>query len=165
MLPAKVLWEWHRMKGLIVQAQQERTRLAQQEQKHLDTLQELTAKLAALPVSDDPDSQIARLLAEQEIWMAKKEYEKFQEENQDRMDQLANSISEKEFERMRLEQELDPAFLAEYYRLSENKKNPIVEVKRKMCTGCFLPLSMAKVDEWRRAKGLVYCDECGRILV
>ncbi|MGD8189049.1 C4-type zinc ribbon domain-containing protein [Brevibacillus ginsengisoli] len=165
MLPAKKLFEWHKVNETIAHANQELDELTKQEQVHVNTIQQLTSKLEALPVTDTPDDQIARMLAEQELWMAQKAYERFQEEAGGTRFELDSRISEQQFERVRLEQELEQAHLAEYYRIKENKKNPIVEVKRKMCTGCFLPLSLAKVDEWRRAKGLVYCDECGRILV
>ena len=165
MLPAKKLFEWHKANEAIQQASQEIAELHKQEQTLLTNIQQLTAKLDALPVSNSPDNQIARMLTEQELWLAQKEVERFQEESGGIRVELDSRISQQQFERVRLEQELDQTHLTEYYRLAENKKNPIVEVKRKMCTGCFLPLSLAKVDEWRRAKGLVYCDECGRILV
>lgn len=165
MLPAKKLFEWHKTTVAIEQASEEIAQLDKQQELHDSTIQQLKAKLDSLPVSEQPDDQIARLLTEQELWMAQKEYERFQEESNSLRLQLNTQISQQQFERIQLEQELDQTHLTEYYRLQENKKNPIVEVKRKMCTGCFLPLSLAKVDEWRRAKGLVYCDECGRILV
>lgn len=164
-LSARNLLEWHRTKEIIEQANHERVLLENERNNRLHTVQEMRQRTLSLPVSDDPENQITRMLAEQELWMANKEVEQFETETIHKLATLDHLISEKSFELMRLESEIDQVLFTEYYRLAENKKNPIVEVKRKICTGCYLPLSLAKVDEWRRAKGLVYCDECGRILV
>lgn len=165
MFSVRNLLEWHQTKEKIHQVKQERDHLDNERKKRLHSIQEMQQRIASLPVSEDPDTQIQKLLAEQELWMANKEYEQFDSDCLSKFHSLDNSISEKSFDLMRLESEVDQALFSEYYRLAENKKNPIVEVKRKICTGCYYPLSLAKVDEWRRAKGLVYCDECGRILV
>lgn len=165
MLSVRNLLEWHQTKESIQQAKNERDNLDKERKKRLTSIQELQQRIAALPVTDNPEEQIQKLLTEQELWLANKDFEQFESNCLPKLASLDNSISEKSFELMRLESEVDEALFSEYYRLAENKKNPIVEVKRKICTGCYYPLSLAKVDEWRRAKGLVYCDECGRILV
>ncbi|MGC5328532.1 C4-type zinc ribbon domain-containing protein [Brevibacillus sp. SYSU BS000544] len=165
MLSVRNLLEWHQTKESIQQAKNERDNLDKERKKRLTSIQELRQRIEALPITDNPEEQIQKLLAEQELWMANKDFEQFESDCLPKLASLDNSISEKSFELMRLESEVDEALFSEYYRLAENKKNPIVEVKRKICTGCYYPLSLAKVDEWRRAKGLVYCDECGRILV
>lgn len=165
MLPAKRLFLWHQANEAQKKEQADLLRMAEEEQHHLRRIESLEAKLANLPPAATADEEIARLLLEQEIWLAKKDQERFCEETAERRLALEQSMQERSFEIMQLEGELTEAALTLYHRLAERVANPVVEVRKDACMGCFLPLSLRNLSEWKRGKGLVICDECGRILV
>jgi predicted nucleic acid-binding Zn-ribbon protein len=169
MLPAKRLLLWHRAKEAKRRAEEELNRLEQEKRRWEEKLEELeqsvsacTPTLSAPPSADD---EIARLLREQELWLARKDWERFLSHYQEREALLAEEIHRREFEIVEHEQLLDEPFLQEYQRIAERAEQPVVEVRNQSCMGCFLPLSLSKLSEWRRGKGIVTCDECGRILV
>jgi len=165
MLPAKKLWHWHKAKQSLQAAREDLQQLEEKRSRMERQVMELETKWKHLPAPANPDEEIAKLLLEQELWMLKKD----QQEQVARWDnqtiELQQNVQELQFEILSLEQELDEEYLSAYFRLSETKANPIVEVRNKACMGCFRPLSLRKVDEWRRGKGPVFCDECDRLLV
>jgi len=162
---SKTLWQWHQGRQAIEEMKKELEGIAGKEQELLLTVEELEKKREALPAAALPDQEVNRLLLEQEIWMVGKELERFREEVQEKRFSLEQSLQEQQFAVLKWEQELDEKILSAYYHVAEYKQRPIVEVKHKACTGCFMLLTQNKINEWRRGKDLVYCDECGRILV
>ncbi|WP_139490494.1 zinc ribbon domain-containing protein [Brevibacillus dissolubilis] len=165
MSSVKQLLRWHQTKESIIREQQKLAELKRKEAIHTDKINAIQEKLNQLASPANQEEEIQKLLTEQELWMANKELERFLADHQDTFFTIETTISQKQYDVMELQQSLDPDLLADYNRLAENKKNPIVEVKNKSCMGCFMPLSLSKISEWRRAKEVVYCDECGRILV
>ncbi|GAA4706354.1 C4-type zinc ribbon domain-containing protein [Brevibacillus fulvus] len=165
MLMAKRLLVWHQAKEAVKQAERVREEYANRLAQHDQLIQQLTEKLAAVPAPQTPDEEIAKLLLEQELWMANNERDRYAASHQKEALRAEQTIQQKSFEIVQWEQELDGEALAQYYRIAENKANPLAEVRNNSCTVCFMPLSLSKMSEWRRGKGLVYCDECGRILV
>jgi uncharacterized protein len=165
---SNTLWNWHLAKESMIAKKKEQAQLDQQVKQLLEQLRKAEEKLQAIPSggsAPDPDQDIQRLMLEQEIWLASKELERFQAESQNKLFALEMAISEQQNVISSLEMELNEQTLSTYYRIAETKQRPIVEVKNKACTGCFLELTQNKVSEWRRGKELVHCDECGRILV
>jgi predicted nucleic acid-binding Zn-ribbon protein len=165
MLSAKRLWLWHQAKERVKADQAEMRRWEKERQQQTEKVRYLEEKLTALPAPVTTDEEIGKMLLEQELWTANKDLERLVEQAEQRLIALEQSIRQGEFEILQLEQELDEEALRQYQRLAEYKERPIVEVRNRSCMGCFLPLSLSKLAEWRRGKGLVYCDECGRILV
>jgi hypothetical protein len=165
MLPAKRLFAWHKAKEALRLAQEEWKRCEETLAQGRERLKETESRLTSLPAPTNPDEEIARLLLEQEVWMAKKEFDDTAAAHQQKSEELKQTILHLQFEVLQLERELDEEYLAAYRRLSETKAQPIAEVRNKSCMGCFLPLSLRKLEEWRRGKGPVFCDECDRLLV
>lgn len=165
MLPAKQLWQWHKARESLRAAQEE---LAKWEEKRIRIDQRvsgLAAQLEALPTPASSDQELARLLLEQELWLAKKEQQELHEYTGNQSFALQQTMQELQYQVLTLEQELDEEYLAAYLRLAEMKTQPIAEVRNKACMGCGRPLSLRNLDEWRRAKGPVFCNECDRLLV
>ncbi|NGQ94094.1 hypothetical protein G3578_02765 [Brevibacillus sp. SYP-B805] len=165
MLPAKRLLAWHQAKEALRAAREEQKRLEEAIAAAERRVAEKEEQLRRLPVPANPDEEIARMLLEQEWWLAKKERDDAAASYADRNGEQEPTIQQLQFDIMQLEAGLDPEFLRAYLRLSETKALPIAEVRNKCCMGCCLPLSLRKLDEWRRGKGPVFCDECDRILV
>lgn len=165
MLPAKQLYQWHQTK---IACQEKETALQQLDVDYTEKLQRVAvvkAKLTEMPPPKTPDEEIQKLLLEQELWLVEKELAQLQETKHQRASQLQQEIHEAQFQLLDLQRDLDESFLVVYHRVAELKERPIVEVKNKACMGCFRPLSLQKLAEWRRGKGPVCCDECERILV
>ncbi|MGO0060542.1 C4-type zinc ribbon domain-containing protein [Brevibacillus fluminis] len=165
MAPVKQLWEWHVKREALAAA---RAAHAQWEKKQRELAQSVALceqKAAEIENPATPDAEIAKLLAEQELWLARKALAQFDGEQEAQLLKLLQRVQELEFDLAVMGQSLPEEWVAEYYRLAKSKQNPIVEVKGEACTGCFRALSLHNRNEWRRGKGLVHCDECGRILV
>ncbi|MBO8164086.1 MAG: hypothetical protein H0Z34_10260 [Brevibacillus sp.] len=165
MIAAKRLWRWHLAKEKLTKAEQALADLEAEEHRLRDAVARLEQKMREAPVSDEPEQQIARMLLEQELYMARRAWEDFLQWRVDREAVVHQEIQRHLWEKSQLEDDLDQQLLAAYERVAAIKRQPIVEVRNKSCTGCNLTLSLSKLAEWRRARELVYCDECGRILV
>jgi hypothetical protein len=158
---------WHQASQALAASQREMEWLGQEGHELRERIREISRKLDALPETAEPDRQIARLLLEQELWLARQEAERFSASEEQRRQDLELAVREQQFRVREWEQHLDQALLAEYDRVRETKERPIVEVKNNTCMGCFLPLSLSNLARWRKGGDgkVVLCDECGRILV
>ncbi|MFM1651487.1 C4-type zinc ribbon domain-containing protein [Brevibacillus sp. B_LB10_24] len=167
MSTAKQLYMWHQASQVLAAAKRDMEQLGQEGRGLRERVREISQKLDALPVTADADQQIARLLLEQELWMARQEAERFTAQEQQRRLELELAVREQQFRVWELEQHLNQELLDEYERVRETKERPIVEVKNNTCMGCFLPLSLSNLARWRKGGDgkVVLCDECGRILV
>ncbi|WP_232695348.1 C4-type zinc ribbon domain-containing protein [Brevibacillus daliensis] len=164
MSSTREVYKWHQLQVSVEKEEAELLAVLEQEQSKQQQIVQLKQKIAAMPISTE-EEQISKLLAEQELWMANKEFERIQHELLERKFSLEQSITYKKLDIEAGKINLDKDVLTAYEKVAETKKNPIVEVKNKSCMGCFMPLSLSNYERWRRGKGLVYCDECERILV
>lgn len=153
------------MKESIGVSREQLEQMAKMEREMAAQCNALKQKRQSLPSAVTEEQQIESLLLEQEIWLKQKEWQRLSEEFTEKRFAIEQSIEEQEFLLLRLVADLDSDALSAYERLVEVKKRPIAEVKNKACTGCFMVLTPNKVNEWRRGKELVYCEECGCILV
>lgn len=97
--------------------------------------------------------------------MAEKEWERFQDDRFNKEMELRVQEENCRQELIELEGKISQETFQMYKEVSEICDNPVVEVKRRSCMGCFLPLSVSTMNAWRKGKKLVRCDVCGRILV
>ncbi|MET3290086.1 UNVERIFIED_CONTAM: putative nucleic acid-binding Zn-ribbon protein [Brevibacillus sp. OAP136] len=165
MASVKQLLEWHVKQESLVAARAAHAQLEKMQGELAQSVALCEQKAAALVNPTTPDEEIAQLLAEQELWLTRKALAQFDDEQEAQLLMLLQRVQELDFELAVLGQSLPEKWVEEYYRLAKSKQNPIVEVKGEACTGCFRELSLHNRNEWRRGKGLVHCDECGRILV
>jgi uncharacterized protein len=167
MLEARKLLEWHLAREQWKVASSAIEQLKREEQELQARRRECQGKVEQLgvPAEDDIDARIAYALAQQELLLAEKGIERFMEERFAKEMDLRQSRQEWEDKAKKLEESLAPHTFLLYEQVAENVANPVVEVKRRSCMGCFLPLSVAKMEEWRKGKNFVQCEECGRILV
>lgn len=167
MLEARALLDWHLKKGELLNLEKELQDLRKREETLSDKRIELKRNIQAIgePKEEDIDRKIALALAAQELWLIEKEWEKFLDErfNQEIFLKEQMEVYQEEIEEMEREISSDGRRL--YDEISEVCDPPIVEVRRRSCMGCFLPLSMPTLNEWRKGKKLVRCEVCGRILV
>ncbi len=164
MHPGKRVLFWHMEQEKWQENQQALAALAAKQNDLLQAIEQLENKLSALEPPLRPEEEVNRLLSEQELWMARKAYNRHLEESETTRLALESSISRHELAALELQQELQQEHIQEYFRIKETKTNPVVEVKNSSCMGCFRLLSLHNLDQWRRGVGLVTCEECGRIL-
>lgn len=164
---ARKLLKWHEAKGKVKVVQEQIEAVKQREAELARKRKEIEAKIQSIgtPAEDDVDGKIALALAQQELWLVDKDAERLFAEKFEQEFSLRESKREWEEKVKEYERSLSEKARALYDQIRENKENPVVEVRRRSCMGCFLPLSVLKMEEWRRGRALVTCDECGRILV
>ncbi|HBI03609.1 MAG TPA: hypothetical protein DDY49_06225 [Paenibacillaceae bacterium] len=167
MLQSRALLEWHLKKTEWEEIQGKLKNFREQAEQLQEKLLALKNKIESLgePDQQDIDGKIAYALASQELWMAEKEWERFQDQrfNDEMMYREQEEICRQELDE--LESTISRETFQTYEEVSEFCDNPVVEVKRRSCMGCFLPLSMITMNAWRKGKKLVRCEVCGRILV
>jgi predicted nucleic acid-binding Zn-ribbon protein len=167
MTEARKLLKWHEAKQKIKVVQKQMDELKQREAELTAKRKEAEEKIRSIgtPAEDDIDGKIALALAQQELWLVDKDSERLFEEKFEKEFSLRESKREWEEKIKEYEESLSGEALALYNKVGENVENPVVEVRRRSCMGCFLPLSVVKMEEWHKGRSLVTCDECGRILV
>jgi predicted nucleic acid-binding Zn-ribbon protein len=167
MLQSRALLEWHLKKIEWQNIREKLDNIQVKEEELKGKLLEIKKKLENLgePDEQDIDGKIAFALASQELWMAEKEWERFQDErfNNEMLYREQEEICRQELDE--LKGRISRETMQTYEEVSEFCDNPVVEVKRRSCMGCFLPLSIPTMNAWRKGKKLVRCEVCGRILV
>ena len=76
-------------------------------------------------------------------------------------------ISELQQREQALQDEINPTVLKAYQRVvaGRGRKSGLVEVKRRICQGCFTTITKQAENDLLRDVEIVYCDSCGRILM
>ena len=60
---------------------------------------------------------------------------------------------------------IEPALLANYEKLRENRNNiAVVQVEGGICRGCFITLPPQQINEIKMGKGIIRCSSCSRML-
>lgn len=126
-----------------------------------EQLKQITA-IREKPVNEEQIIELA--LAEQKLIILKMDLERLKPCLMEESFNLMQMRQELEQKMEKIKQYVPEAIWKEYYKVEEVIDNPVVEVKRQMCTGCFIPLSQSNFNKWRIGKELVKCDMCGRIL-
>ena len=168
MKEARSLLAWHRVRQECRRIEEKLSLLRAEEKEIAERRKEAEQKIASIgtPAEDDVDGKINLALAQQELWLVNKDEERFFERRFVEESRLREKKREKEEEAEQYQSMLSTDTLALYNRVRERiSDNPVVEVRRRSCMGCYLPLSVAQMEEWERRRSLIVCEECGRILV
>lgn len=64
-----------------------------------------------------------------------------------------------------LKKNIPENYLIEYSEMAAQKKNPIAKIHGSVCTGCKMKVSSMTMDKLYKKNEIVYCDNCGRILL
>lgn len=167
MLEARVLLDWHLKKEELLNLNKQYQDLRKKEEELSDKRMQLKRNMQSLgePAEEDIDGKIALALAGQELWLVEKEWEQFLDQRFNEEIALKEQMDVCQEELEELEKGISVEGRRLYDEISEVCDPPVVEVRRRSCMGCFLPLSMPTMNEWRKGKKLVRCEVCGRILV
>ncbi len=64
-----------------------------------------------------------------------------------------------------LETSISPELLEKFYKIKRIKDNPVAMISDGKCSGCMVEVSIMIALEAKKHEKLVYCENCGRILV
>ncbi|BAU27279.1 hypothetical protein DFP93_11329 [Aneurinibacillus soli] len=168
MKEARSLLIWNRVRQECSRIEEKLALLKAEERELMERRRAAEQKITSIgtPSDDDIDGKINLALAQQELWLVNKDEERFFERRFTEESSLREKKREKEAEAKRYKAALSADTLALYHRVIDLiPDNPVVEVRRRSCMGCYLPLSAAQMEEWERGRRLIVCGECGRILV
>ena len=168
MKEARSLLIWHQACQECRQIEEKLALLKTAETELAERRKEAERKIASagIPAEDDVDGKINLALAQQELWLVNKDEERFFERRFEEESSLREKKREKEAEAEQHKSRLSADTLALYNRIRDHiSDNPVVEVRRRSCMGCYLPLSAVQMEAWERRQHLIVCEECGRILV
>ena len=100
-----------------------------------------------------------------ELRQRKQEYQQKKLKNKEEVDRINKEISNVQLEIKELLNLIPQPLLDKYYKIKKQKKAPVALVSEGKCNGCRMQISIMLVKEVEQGKQLVYCENCGRILV
>lgn len=122
------------------------------EDQELD-LMEAAEKLKAASTEADRAAQAARSLADRQLADLKAKTEAVEAQ-----------LGELEKERGTLGAQIDEDLMDTYQRLFANKGEAVVPLENGVCMGCHMKVTAQTAVFVRGGKGIVHCENCGRIL-
>ncbi len=129
--------------------------------KRIDRLQELGTSL----LSNDESVKSRVGEAEAALSAAKARAKEERERIRGQVNSKKDRIAHLGAARARLAGKVDADFVKRYEHVRGRwDTNPIVPVRNGSCTGCHFALLKNSLVELHRETGVVYCDNCGRIL-
>ncbi|MHC4591873.1 MAG: zinc ribbon domain-containing protein [Planctomycetota bacterium] len=121
-------------------------------------------ELTALQTVDDLALEEKRLA--EEVGQAEQDVQKTREDVAAQKAELKRRVADLDQERQRLRQQVSPAVLSAYERLTGRYgSRALVEVKNRICQGCFTRITKQTENLLMRNDKVVYCHSCGRMLV
>ena len=95
----------------------------------------------------------------------KKEYDEKRLKSRQEIDKINNELSMIVEQKNQLEKCISPELLKKYYKIKRFKRDPVAEVSDGKCKGCMMEASVMIALDVKRYEHLIYCENCGRILV
>jgi predicted nucleic acid-binding Zn-ribbon protein len=129
--------------------------------KRIDRLQEVGTSL----LNEDENVRVRVATAEKALAEAKQKAR----EERDRIRKQVNTKKERiaalQADRAKIVGATEGDFVSSYDQVRRRwDVNPVVPVRNGSCTGCHFALLANRLVELHREEGIVYCDNCGRIL-
>ncbi|MEA3212979.1 MAG: uncharacterized protein QOE70_6036 [Chthoniobacter sp.] len=81
-----------------------------------------------------------------------------------KMQTVEAQLKELDLERTAAAGEIDEELLDNYQRLFSNKGEAVVALEHDVCTGCHMKITAQTSVSVRGGRGIVHCENCGRIL-
>ena len=120
------------------------------------------AELTLMEEAEEQDQALTAL--EGRLQGAREAGEAAQPDLQRRHDEEARRLAEVESERDQAWAQLSPEWQVAYQRVQTRLPDPVAEVVHGQCQGCHVSVTSSGMQALRR-RGLVQCDNCGRLLV
>ncbi|MDF2502911.1 C4-type zinc ribbon domain-containing protein [Clostridium sp.] len=82
-----------------------------------------------------------------------------------KMHEAKNKLEESESKIKELKELIPKDELEVFYNMLKKRKVVVVKLNHEVCEGCKMKVSSMTLDSISKGKDIVYCDNCGRILV
>ncbi|NLU10562.1 MAG: hypothetical protein GXW90_06435 [Tepidanaerobacter acetatoxydans] len=121
----------------------------------------------AFKMMEELDYLETSLIQEKEIiTKKKKEYNEKRLKTCQEIDRIKEELDIILKQKQQLEASISPEILSKYNRIKKVKHNPVAMVLAdRKCSGCMTEISVMIALEVEHCVGLVYCENCGRILL
>jgi len=100
-----------------------------------------------------------------DIEHGKKEYEQKQLKKQGEIDRINKELDNVKVEKQNLINLIPAKLLDKYKKVKRLKRVAVAPLSEGKCSGCRMEVSIVLAQEVKRGESLVYCENCGRILV
>ncbi|MGB9877695.1 MAG: zinc ribbon domain-containing protein [bacterium] len=128
--------------------------------RNQDRLEERVLEL--MYAIEDKSGEIKKL--EEQLREEDLAYQKVRSNYEREYKRLSEKIATLEEKRKELLPQIDPALLARYKEIREREGGGVGKVVRGVCSGCGFSVSPRLLARLKEGEGLVYCENCGRIL-
>jgi predicted nucleic acid-binding Zn-ribbon protein len=121
-------------------------------------------ELATLQEVDALDKKAGEL--QEKLEAEEEKLRKIKKDVSHKTDDYERELQELEDRKEKLRAQIDDEILDSYDRLLASKgNNAVVKVRDRICLGCHTQLTKQTENELMRCKDIIYCHNCGRILV
>lgn len=86
------------------------------------------------------------------------------EDTDKKINKAKEDIRKVEISIQNLEKLIPPKLLIEFNNIKKTRGTGAAKVQNNVCSGCRMYLSSIVLDDIKKGKKIVYCDQCGRIL-
>ncbi|MGB9797251.1 MAG: zinc ribbon domain-containing protein [bacterium] len=128
--------------------------------RNQDRLEERVLEL--MYAMEDKSGEIKKL--EEQLREEDLAYQKVRSNYEREYKRLSEKIATLEEKRKELLPQIDPALLERYKEIREREGGGVGKVVRGVCSGCGFSVSPRLLARLKEGEGLVYCENCGRIL-
>lgn len=94
----------------------------------------------------------------------KENFNNYKKLSSKKIDKAKEEITEAKKNISKIEPNVPPDVLAEFKRLIQINSTAVSYIHRGVCSGCSMKVSAMTIDSIYKGKGIVFCDNCGRIL-
>jgi predicted nucleic acid-binding Zn-ribbon protein len=120
----------------------------------------------ALEIMEELDNLRGNIPKEEEMSNKKKrEYDEKRLKTCQEIDRIKVELTMKINQKQQLETSISPELLDKYHKIRRFKRDPVALVSDGKCNGCMMEVSVMIALEVERHQSLIYCENCGRILV
>lgn len=130
-----------------------RLKVEEQEEKALKIMEELDNLKVNFPQEEEISNK------------KKKEYSEKRLKTRREIDKIKEELTMIQKQKQQLETSISPELLDKYHRIKRFKRDPVAFVSDGKCNGCMMEVSVMIALEVERHESLIYCENCGRILV
>ena len=141
--------------------------LNQLQQKQEKTKQQVgNTEDAALKLMDEVEKLKKTFIqGKNDLRQKKDEYREKQLKTREKIDKINEESNRIELLKQDLLKNISPRLLDKYRKIKKSKREAVASVLEGKCSGCRMGISILVAEKVSRGDSLVYCENCGRILI
>jgi len=119
--------------------------------------------LSAMEELDDLKSGLAEIIDLTNL--KKQQFKEKQLKINEEIGKIKTELASIKKQIQQLEASISPSLLEKFYKIKKLKHHPVAFIVDGKCNGCMMDVSVMVAAEVQQHKKLIYCENCGRILV